>query len=527
MATYRPAPTRPSLAISPNALRRAGQLATTYYWVLAVAMAWIAFMIRAGGLRSANDLFIDELTYTRLATTVSHGHLPNLAGHPFFLHPPGGFLIDGLVIKMLGLSGTTMDVVYQLRWVNAVLGAIMVALAFLLVRRVATLPIATIAAAVLAFDPFILRNDSRVMLETPTTMFLLAGWLLIVIGLTRRPARLSTPMATSAGLLLGLSVLIKDLALVPVLLPLALATLWRSTLRPSRSVLIVATAAVPYAAYLAALAVSGLLGQWWKATSFGLQRMAGAAQITGFNAPGAPSLSSRLLDQIGRFGTSYALIAICVIVGVFAAFSAHPGRRIVGILAFTTGLLGLYAAFVGTLEEQFGYYVVVTSVLACSGAAADLISRRSSRRLPLGIVASVFLATTIALGITARATTDDGFIQSRAWLNNLPPRTHVGLTDVTAEFALLSHPGYGVWPSLASLNAHHAQYVLTRSRQLSQGYGYAAPQLLSWLKTHATAVFNAQGPSSGNTTVWRLNPAALHHAASDGKTIPPVTGTYK
>ena len=59
-------------------------------------------------------------------------------------------------------------------------GALVVLLGYLIARRVTTPGIAIFVAVVLAFDPFVLRNDTRVMLETPTTAAMLAGWLVLL-----------------------------------------------------------------------------------------------------------------------------------------------------------------------------------------------------------------------------------------------------------------------------------------------------------------------------------------------------------
>ena len=68
--------------------------------------------------------------------------------------------------------------------------------------------------------------------------------------------------------------------------------------------------------------------------------------------------------------------------------------------------------------------------------------------------------------------------------------------------------------------------MLTQSQPLSQGYGYAAPELLDWLAAHATPVFTATGPttgapSSGGSTRPRSPPPSPR-----GETLPPVTGGY-
>ena len=72
--------------------------------------------------------------------------------------------------------------------------------------------------------------------------------------------------------------------------------------------------------------------------------------------------------MLTRFGTSYVLLGLGLFAGLAAAFSAVPARRLVGLLAATTGALGIYCVVAGAAEEQFGYYVVVTSVLAARRA---------------------------------------------------------------------------------------------------------------------------------------------------------------
>ena len=157
--------------------------------VLALLLGLVALQLRAIGLGRANDLFIDEVTYAHLADTVASGQLPNQDGVPFFLHPIGSFVLNGLVIRLFGLHGDAMDLVFDLRWVNAVLGAVTVVLAVLVVRRLAGFIPAAVAGLVLAFDPFVLRMDGRLMIETPAMLAVLAGWTLLLAALDREPAR--------------------------------------------------------------------------------------------------------------------------------------------------------------------------------------------------------------------------------------------------------------------------------------------------------------------------------------------------
>ena len=65
--------------------------------------------------------------------------------------------------------------------------------------------------------------------------------------------------------------------------------------------------------------------------------------------------------------------------------------------------------------------------------------------------------------------------------------------------------------------------MLTSSKTLVQGYGDAAPQMLTWLRGHAKPLYTAHGPTNGETTVWRVDRPALDAAVAAGKDVPPVS----
>jgi 4-amino-4-deoxy-L-arabinose transferase-like glycosyltransferase len=493
----------------------------------ALGLGALAFVLRAVGLRSANDVFIDEITYASLADQVAHGHLPSTSGDPFFLHPPASFVLNAVVERVFGFTGDAMDLALQLRWTNAVLGAASVVVAYLLVRRLAGAVPAALAGLVLVVDPFALRMDGRVMIETPAGLAVLTGWLLVLRALDREPGPARTRGELLAGLVFGIALVTKDMTGAFTVLPLLLAGLWRRTLPAAVLRRILPAIAVPYVGYLGLITVLGQLPAFADQKLVGVLRMVGVVQETGFNAGPNADLASRLVEMVGRFGTSYALLALCPLAGLVAALSAVPARRLVGLVALCAGLLGVYCVVGGAAEEQFGYYVVLAAVVAAPVALLELVERRPGLRRPLIGLTALFCAAAVALGVQARLTTDDGLAQARAWAAGSPAATgRVGLTSVTAEFALLPHEGWGVWPSLASLDAEGAQYVLTQSHPLSQGYGFADPRLLDWLAANAVPVFTATGPTSGRTVVWQLDPAALDAAVAAGTTLPPVTGGY-
>ena len=239
--------------------------------------------------------------------------------------------MNGLVIRLFGLTGSFFELVYPLRWVNTVLGAVTVVLAVLLVHRIAGIVPAGVAGVVLAFDPFVLRQDGRVMIETPGDA--------VDRGRLARAARRADrtvgadPSRLAAGLLFGLAQVTKDMTAVSTVVPLLLAGWWPR--RRSGATLPWATVwrvllafPVPYLVYLAVVAANGLLPAWFDAKVGGVLRLVGVDQATGFNAVPGADLTGRLIEMLTRFGTSYVLLGLGLFAGLAAAFSAVPARRL-------------------------------------------------------------------------------------------------------------------------------------------------------------------------------------------------------
>jgi 4-amino-4-deoxy-L-arabinose transferase-like glycosyltransferase len=482
-----------------------------------------AFGVRAVGVTRSFELWVDEMLYAELGRSVSLGQLPNLPDGPFFLHPPGAFLLEGIVIQLFGLTGDSMSLVFQLRWLTVVLGAVSVALAFLLVHQITRPAFAWAAAAVLTFEPFVLRNNSRVFLETSAMALALAGTLVLVVELTRGRAP-RPPALLAAGLLLGFAVLTKDVIAVYAMAPVLLATLWRHTLDRRTAGVLLGAATFPYALYLAALVGSGYWADWWSQKVGGVARASGAVQDTGFNAPGSPSLVERLIDQVGQFGSSYLLLLVCPLAGLLACWSTRPERRLVGLAALCIGGFGVYSAAFGTFEEQYGYPVMIAGVLALAVVAAEYLERRPARMPAVATVGALFTGLVVLLGVRAETTVDDGFQQARLWVQaNLPADARVSVTNSTGEFAFASDPRFGVWPSAPLMEANGAEYILTQSHPTEQGYGYAQPEMLDWLSANAQPVFRADGPTNGSTVIWHVTPQAVERGAQQGVGEPSRT----
>ncbi|MCT9868916.1 glycosyltransferase family 39 protein [Paenarthrobacter aurescens] len=488
------------------------------------AVSAAAFGVRAFGLERGFEMWVDELLYVRLGESLTTGQVPTLPDGPFFLHPPGFFLLEAGVIKVFGISGDIVEVVLQLRWLNAALGALTVGLGFLLVRKLANTTAAWLTAVVLAFEPFILRNNSHAFLETAAMAFVLGGFL--VLTCTRQPTgKLPAVLRlVGAGLLLGYAVLCKDFFIICTVGPVVAAVIWKRTLPWRQAAVVVLAAAVPYATYLAVAASQAHLPDWIEAKTSGLLRASGLEKSTGFTAEGSPDIVTRLIEQSGHFGTSYLLLALCPLAGAMLCFSHRADRRLIGLAGLALGAAGAYSAAFGTFEEQYGYGVMIAGVLCSVLVVVELRERWVRGRTFLAVASLCFVALTVVLGVRTALTVDDGFVQVKEWVKtNLPQEARVSVTNSTGEFAFADDPRFGVWPSAPLMQDAGASYILTQSHPTSQGYGYARPEMLTWLKEHATPVFSAEGPTNGSTTLWFVAPAELSTGAANGTGMPSKT----
>lgn len=518
------------------------RIATSPLW-LATALVGVALAIRSIGLVHSFELWVDEMLYADLGASASRGEMPRLADGPFFLHPPGFFLLEGGVIRLLHIpTADSMDLVFDLRWLTAALGACTVGLVFLVARRVAGTWPAVAGALVLVAEPFVLRINSRVFLESLGGLALVAGLLLLVRylqhpaagrvprtshhrGAGARRARARVLHLVGGGLLLGYAVLTKDAFALFTVVPVLLAVAWRATLTLREALVVVAAAAVPYVVYLVVAASTGYLGNLTRAKFAGVLRLIGTHDTTGFNAPGAPSLLGRLVEQALHYGTSYVLLLLCPLAGLIASCSRVPERRLVGLTAVTTGAYGAYMVAFGTAEEQYAYPITIAGALVLAVVGRMAWDHRPALRRAIVPALAVFLAAETTLGLNLETTRDDGLLTFRTWAReHLPATARVGATNGASGYAYADDPRFGPWPSAALLQARGAQYVLTFSLPTRQGYTLAKPALLDWLEAHATPLFQTTGPTNGATVLWYVDAQELARAAAEDVGGPLLPG---
>jgi hypothetical protein len=520
------------VAVAPRAGRRRRFYATPV--ALAAALTGVALGIRSIGLTHSFELWVDEMLYADLGASAGRGEMPRLADGPFFLHPPGFFLLEGGVIRLFRIpTHDSMSLVYDLRWLTATLGALTVGLVFLLIHRMAGTWLAVAGALTLALEPFVLRINSRVFLESLAGLMLVAG-LLVVVRHLQQPGGQHRRRAAHArafvrllagGLLLGCAVLTKDAFAFFAVAPVVLAVVWRRTLRLREAAVVVVGAVVPYTIYLVVAAETGYLGQVVRAKVAGVWRLVGTDDFTGFNAPGAPSLVGRLVAQVEHYGTSYVILMLCPLTGLVAAFSARPERRLLGLVAMATGAYGVYMVAFGTAEEQYAYPIMIAGVTAMAVATRMVLDRVPRLRTATISLVVIFLLAELALGARQELTRDDSLLTFRSWAAKyLPPKVRVGATNGASGYAFADDPRFGPWPTARLLELRDARYVLTFDLPTRQGYTLATPELLDWLQADATPLFRTHGPTNGETVLWYVDPKALALAAIQGVGEQPGAG---
>ena len=488
-------------------------------------LAALMVLAVAAGLRlfhiaTAYDLHIDEVTYTAIANSVAADGSVSLHGEGFFLHPPMFFWIFGVLVRILGSPALSSQEILAYRPLSVAFSVITCAALIAIVSHATTRRIGLMAGALFAVDAFAIRFDSRLFLEALATTFTALGYLALVLG-RRRPAS-GQARGIAAGLLFGCALLTKDTALL-VFAPALLAAFISGRMLPRQTaaLALLASGAV-YLAYLASLLVAHDLGAWFDEKTSGLRRLAGADQLTGFNAPDSPTLTSRLIAHLEQFGASYVIIAVGTAAALYVVCRLWSARRpgvdarlLLCFWQLSAVAFLAYAVLVGTLEEQMFYFVLVPSIPALCIAAMLLAGvpgevrrvRPAFVRPILGGAAVMVLLCSLAAWQPVHTTRSDNYARAVDYVNReLPKGTTIAVTEGIAQF-LLPKASLGEWTTPEDFRRQRVDYVLVNTALVEQGYGVATPALIDWLANNAT-IAGRWGPSPETLLVlYRLKQA--------------------
>lgn len=512
----------PGLVPRPRFVARSSEKRSSIV-LIAALVASLALVIRLVLAYRSFDLFGDEVIYTRLGLSVFSGGFPRFGGRLFFLHPPGYFYLEAGWARLLGRPNSLVGQIYEMRTLNAVLSAATGAVLVLLGVRVSSRKAGIATGLIFALDPFCIRQNDRVLLETSMILWILLGYLVFSFLYASPPPPRARACAVFAGLLFGAAVLTKDEAALITVLPLGVIAALRYGPRRSLTLLTAATTLLCYATYVAVVAAGGHMAAMWQAKTSGFQRILGLVQTTGFHHAGTPSIYSRLLAEANYFSTTYIILALAAPALLVILRRGGPLARMVGLLYVVAGVTLAYGLVLGTLEEQELYILLVPSllVLAVAGTLLDEGSRRSRRAsrparnsLPRAALAVTVLALVMAISLVTCvqwfSKPDDGYALLLRYMSAfVPAGTTVTAVDGTDEpgitqYALAYRYRVGRWVAPAELSENHVRYVVVPWTEISQHYSYFSTATVRKLVSGSKLLFSFHGRTYGDVTLYRL-----------------------
>ncbi|MFF7891647.1 ArnT family glycosyltransferase [Streptomyces sp. NPDC007907] len=483
-------------------------------WVVAGTAALLTGLVRLLGFGPSADVWVDEVYYWHIGHSVEAGGFPRYSGDLFFLHPPGFFYLEGAWERLFGWRPDVISGVYEMRLLNALLASVTVVVLVLLVARLTKSTSAAIAVGlVFALDPFVLRLNQRVLIETSMMLWLLLGYLVLLPLAQQHPPVRAYRRAAAGGLLFGLAILTKDVAALITVLPLLVASVFAWPLR-RRSLPLVAAgcATVPYAVYVSIVVAAGHFDVFWTVKTLGIKRLLGQVQATGFNSRGSPPLSERIVEELTNFGTTYVLLALGIPALVMLLRRGGPAQRLMALWYMSAAFATAYAVLKGTLEEQVTYLLLIPTMVIVAMAAVQLRERRTKRRRRVSFpVVGTVLALALALTWSSvayargRAQPDDGYARMRQYMvEHLPANSPVISTSSSVDLILDDRYRVGQWLKPQDRARAKVSYMVVPWRLVEQGYSWFTPRQVHGLTEQGALLFSFRGRTYGTIAVYLL-----------------------
>ncbi len=489
----------------------------------AASIGMLTLVLRLALVPRSFDLFGDEVIYADLGHSVAGGGFPRLGG-PFFLHGPAFFYLEAGWIRLAGWPADIITRIDQLRALNSLLAGATAAVLVLLAARAGSLRAGVACGVLFALDPFCIRQNDRVLLETAMLLWVLLGYL-VLAPLTQAPEpRHARGRAVGAGLLFGAAWLTKDEGALLTVLPLLAAAVLGWGPRRSLSLLTTAVAAASYLCYVAVIAVGGEWSTWWLSKTAGVRRMLGVTQLTGFNSKGAPSLAARLGAEARFFGTSYLVLLVAVPAVLVLVRRGGPLHRLLVLFYLAAAVALGYAVTLGTLEENELYLLSIPSLLILP-VAAVLWLRRPPRdgtaakpgraKAELGVLTAavaVLACVNITTCVVWLLQPDNGVQRLRQYLAaHVPAGTVIAsvddsppLTAGTTYWALNDDYRVGPWAAPAARARHHVRYVVIPWTEIGQGYSYLTMAQAQRLARTGRLLFSFRERTYGDLALYQI-----------------------
>jgi 4-amino-4-deoxy-L-arabinose transferase-like glycosyltransferase len=493
--------------------------------IVIAALAVLTFLLRAYELNRSFDIFIDEITYLRISQNIERHMQVTIYGTPFFLHPPAFLFIQAGYLKLLQPGDGLIHKIYTVRYLNLAFASISAGALFIIVRRVSGWGAGLVTGSIFALDPFIITMNSQDLLDTSGVCWILVGYVCLLTGPRRgeNVLNVSPLRAVAAGLAFGLAFLTKDMTAFLSLLPLFGCWALGWSIRRRVTLLV---GGVTVLVYLPYPIISAAVGQWHAfvaAKTQGLARLAGMLQMTGFNRSGGPSLLHSIVARLTTYGTTYALIALGVPGAYVLLRRARPADRLVVVWTGSAYALLTYCVFIGTLEEQFFYLLVVPALVATVSGGAVFFGpgRRWTRRRGMGVTICAALLIVFAgwsgvRWLVMHTRPNDGYAALSAFIKyHIPSQgRHIAALDQTGQFILAHHASgpFGSWDTVSAMRRYAPDYVLITPHEMQWDYGARAVPLQHWVLKHGKLVFAFYGQSNNRLLLYRLPWSPPSHA---------------
>ena len=471
------------------------------------------FTLRSYNIERSFDIFIDEITYFKISDVIRTTGQVRLYGEPFHLHPPGFFYLQALFLQIADPAKNLIDQVYTARYLNLILAALTGVALYRIGVDTSGQVWGLWALAIFAIDPFIIRMNSRNLLDTAALCWVTVGYWCLVVGLEHDESDVPLYLKILTGIFFGLALLTKDMTAFLTLLPLG-AMFITGWFLPRATTFFMGTLTVLiYSIYPIMTILNGEWSYFYEDKLSGLGRLIGLNKETGLNRAAGPSLVDKIFGKFLEFGITYVLIGV----GVFAIIILLLwGKRHQQILAFWSagayGMLG-YAILFGSLEEQFFYFLIVPCVMTVAMAmevALHTPHRYLRYLIDTGVVVFgvLLFATSAQEWVVRHFTPDNGYERVLYYLQkNIPAKGQIASSSETGQFLLGSYASgpWGEWTTVEELEQYNPEFVMVSYDQVEWDYGELAEEMLDWVETNGQLVFEFNSRTN-NLAIFYLNP---------------------
>jgi F5/8 type C domain/Dolichyl-phosphate-mannose-protein mannosyltransferase len=524
--------------------------------VLSLVLLAASYVLASYRTAQAIDVNSDEVSYSIISIGLRDTGVTRWDASPIFVHPPLFFLIEGRYFQWLGVGyspvfqrivaapfdfgkallppdtpatdDNMLNSIIAGRYLVAVYVSLLTATVFVLAYALDGICLGLLSAVFMMIDPYMARRNHFNMLEPLTTLLGMLALLAYWQAIGRSGTRSRQLYLFTAGVLSGLALLAKELAIIYVLV-IVVHAVW-SRARMWRELLPVLTiTGLLYLLFPAWAAINGDFAQWLSTRNWLFNRLTGTIRDTGVTRPNpgfTQTVSGSLLDYWPSFvvlGVAGCLALVFVWWRLRYRLDDRPGGFLAAFVLTTQAFFVSVALIGGVVNEQFVYLLMPGAIMLplytalawprlrrelmlCSetrGGAHHFFQPR-----PVRVARSVLLllfACLVAFDVYAWAnryvlSRDDSFAQTDTFLDRaLPAGTPIAGRDLVDTFLLphLAVFSYSLAPdaiAATSIARQKIPFAILSEQFLAQRYGGANPAFYDFVQQTGSLfyVFNGR-----------------------------------